>query len=185
MSLYNSYHKQLLFSPNFGLPITWYRLILVGTGTYRLRLCSRTLVAHLCTSLQIPIWPSDSYYWWVVCILWYGLCISALFRQWIVISSHPCTVEVIGHGTCWYFWRFLHSSHNFFAINFCCFPQPTYLKSVAQFTSSFSFSEHSILLCLLCTMFVPWLWPIFFFSAAKWLAFLTDSSLVFMLVCCL
>lgn len=49
---------------------------------------------------------------------------------------HFCTVEVVGDGTYWYFWCFLHNSH-FSLINFCCFLWSTCLTSVAQYTSSF------------------------------------------------
>lgn len=57
---------------------------------------SKPFVADHCTSLQNPVWPSDSFCRWVVCILWYGFRSSSLgvsLEQWIVIPS-PCPVEV-------------------------------------------------------------------------------------------
>lgn len=50
------------------------------------------------------------FWWWVICILWYGLYISALkvfFKRWIV---RPSLLSC--EGWRYNFWVFLHSSHN-------------------------------------------------------------------------
>lgn len=47
---------------------------------------SNSLVAHLCNSFQPLIWPSESYSWWVVCMLWYGCYISDLFCFLVFLS---------------------------------------------------------------------------------------------------
>ena len=77
-----------------------------------LKLCSRTFVAHWFTSLQIVISPFDSYYWWVVCILWYSLYIAPLLKSLLngwLRYLHPSPVCDV---TDWCFGVFLHSSHN-------------------------------------------------------------------------
>lgn len=51
-------------------------------------------IPSLCISLCIPIWPSDIYCWWMVCVLGYGIYTSALkffFERRILRPSPlPC-----------------------------------------------------------------------------------------------
>lgn len=57
------------------------------------------------------IWHLDSYCWWVCCISWCGLYISAFkvfFEQWIVRPLLTCHVEVVVDVT----YVFFHNSNN-------------------------------------------------------------------------
>ena len=88
------------FLHTLAFPSHWFSWILVLS----IKLCSRTFVAHLCTSVRV-ILPSNSYYQWEFWILWYSLYIAALqvfFERWLR-HLHPCSVKIVCEVTDWCF----------------------------------------------------------------------------------
>ena len=116
-----------------------------------IKLCSRIFVDHFCTFLLIVILPSESYHWWVVCILWYSLCIAFLFffeRLIEIPSLLPC-----GNCLWWHCLMFCHQLLLFSLVglfNVCC--------SVHQHFHSFS--GHSMFYKL-SPKLMQWLWSIY------------------------
>ena len=129
-------------------------------------------MAHLCTSLQFVTSPSDSYYWWMVCILRYNLCSILLLSEfslndWLK-NIHPSPVEIVCDVTDWCFGLFLHISYNVSAINCCCFPWSTCSMSVAQYASGFFLFQNIPSCCTkLSPMLLEWLWFLLFSKLCK------------------
>ena len=74
MSLYGLDHQQI---PSFPILWPYHHLGRVSSWSHQsIKLCFRTFAVHRCTSFEIVIPPSDSYYWRVVCLLWYSLYIA-------------------------------------------------------------------------------------------------------------
>lgn len=98
---------------------------------------------YFCVSLWIPVWPSNSYRWWVVRPQYF--CFSKSFSNARLRYLHPWPVVVVDDVT-----------------DCCLFKKIISIVSLTNLSSgSFYFSGHSKLLRRLRPVLVQWLW--FFF----------------------